>query len=207
MTVSQLFTLLLQLILVEAPYIQSGKPHLNRYLDGMHDMARIYLEVGAQGRIISPDVDPLLLAAIGHEESRHRPESVDGDCTNTDHGKVCRAIGPMQLNKAAPRLLASIDSKWKGYTAETLRLPQTNVEAAYELLAYWKRACPGTPAHWLGAWSAGKCFKRPIKLGKRRCAIAQALADAADVEPIDCGDWTPDASTQARIDALSTFDE
>lgn len=186
MTVAQLFSLLVKMALVEAPYLHSGKPHLNKYLDGMQEMSRIYLEVGAQGKIISSDADPLLLAAIGYEESRHRPQSVDGDCNNTDHGLICRAIGPMQINKASPGMLGNIDPKWKGYTVETLRSPQTNVEAAYRMLAYYKDTCKGGPAVWLGSWSAGKCLSKPIPLGKRRCAIARALGDASGIEVTGC---------------------
>ena len=189
MTVAQLFALLAKMALVEIPRLHDGSEKNQKYLDGMQNMTRIYLEVGAQGALISSDADPLLLAAIGYEESRHRPDVKDGDCHFIDPGpphQACNSVGPMQLNTGTPRMLAEIDAKWQGYTTETLRNPQTNVEAAYRMLAYYKAACKGGPAIWLGAWSAGHCSQHPHAMGYRRCAMAKALGDASGIAVEGC---------------------
>lgn len=204
MTLIQLFTILVRLALLETPTLHDGQAKHQQYLDGMREMSRIYLEVGASGDIVSPAADPLLLAAMGYEESRHRPNIEDGDCRFVEPRpkQACNAFGPMQLSKATPGVLGNIDPKWKGYTVEVLRNQQTNVEAAYRLLRHYKDTCSGGPASWLGAWSAGRCTKKPIRLGLRRCYLASAMAKAAEVPPIDCGAWSPDKRTLQRAAAI-----
>lgn len=177
MTAAQLFALLAKVALVETPTIHNGK--FDKYLDGMSQMAQIYLEIGFRGELVSPDVDPLILAAVGYEESRHRPHGHDGDCTGTGSTRTCHAVGPMQLATSTPGVIGRIDPKWQGYDVERLRDPHTNVEVAYRMLKFWKAQCSGGPAVWLGAYSAGRCTKRPIPLGKRRCALAGVLSNAA----------------------------
>lgn len=184
--IAKLFVLLTKIALVEAPTLHDGSPKHQEYLDGMHEMTRIYVDVGKAGTLISPDADPMLLAAIGYEESRHRPRSPDGDCAHLPAGVKCRAFGPMQLSKSTPGLLGDIDLSWKGSTLELMRDPATNVKAAYRLMVYWKDQCKGGPAQWLGAWSAGRCSRNPIPMGHRRCALARALGDAAGVEVAGC---------------------
>lgn len=207
MTTAKLFALLAQMALVETPTLHDGAPKHQKYLDGMNEMAQIYLEVGFQGKIVSADADPLLLAAMGYEESRHRPHSQDGDCVGTGYNHACRAFGPMQINKASPGFLGNIDPKWKGYTVETLREPRTNVQAAYRMLEYYKESCKGGPAVWLGSWSAGKCLSEPIPLGKRRCAIARALGDASGIEVPGCDTSGSTKHIQALVASLKNAKE
>lgn len=208
MTFIQLFTILVRLAILETPTLHDGQAKHQQYLDGMREMSRIYLEVGSPGDIVSRDADPLLLAAMGYEESRHRPNVEDGDCHFVEPRpqQACNAFGPLQLNKATPAILGRIDQKWSGYTVEALRNPQTNVEAAYRLLRHYKETCQGGPASWLGAWSAGRCTKKPIRLGLRRCYLASAMAQAAGMAPIECGAWSPDKHTAARLRALATHE-
>jgi len=198
----KLFTLLAKIALVEVPALHDGSPKHQTYLDGMNEMSRIYVDVGKAGLLISPDADSMLLAAIGYEESRHRPQSPDGDCSHLPGGTKCRAFGPMQINKSTPSILGNIDLSWKGSTLEQLRDPETNVKAAYRLMVYWKDQCKGGPAQWLGAWSAGRCSRNPIPMGHRRCALARALGDAAGVEVTGCDTKIHDRHTGRLIAEL-----
>lgn len=179
MNLALLITLLLKIATYEWPSVMNDKPQNAKYREGLQTMAELYFKAGSEGAVLSPDADPILLAVIGYEESRHRPKVKDGDC---GLGGGCNAIGPMQLARSAPWTLANIDPQWKGMKVEQLRDPQTAVKGSYQLLRYWKQQCPGTPAHWLGAWSAGKCFgKNAIELGVRRCMLAKGMADAAGI--------------------------
>ena len=200
-----LFRALAIVATVEDPQLHDGSDKHQNYLDGVETMAGIYVEVGARGEVVSPTVDPLLLAAIGYEESRHRPKSPDGDCRFVDPrpSQRCDAFGPMQINKSSPGVLANIDSRWKGETVESLRDPRRNVEAAYFLLRYWKDQCKHGVAPTLGEWSAGKCLgKRPIPMGARRCALAQGLGEALGVPVTECDGAQPDAHTRRLLAAL-----
>lgn len=206
MTFATLILLLSKLAMVEQPDLHTSQRWAT-YIDGMATMAGEYLDVGRAGAIISPDVDPLILAVIGYEESRHRPSIKDGDCDNTE-ARHCKAIGPMQLSRALPTMMPRIDQDYAPLTVSALRNPRSSVLAAYRLLRHYRDTCHGGPAQWLGAWSAGKCSAKPIALGVRRCQLAAAMADAADIEPIDCGNRPMDTATRKRVDAIeSSSDE
>lgn len=179
MNLALLLSLLLKIATYEWPTVMDDKPQNAKYREGLKVMTELYVKVGSEGAVLSADADPVLLAAIGYEESRHRPKVKDGDC---GIGGGCNAIGPMQLARSTPWTLGNIDPTWKGMKIDQFRDPETAVKGSYRLLRYWKEQCPGTPAHWLGAWSAGKCFgKNAIELGVRRCILAKGIADAAGV--------------------------
>jgi len=203
MTFATLILLLSKLAMVEQPDLHAAS-RWTSYLDGMAVMAGEYLEAGRVGALVSPDVDPLLLAVIGYEESRHRPSIPDGDCAHPNSGRICRAIGPMQLSRALPTMMPRIDAAYPVLTVEGLRDPRTSVAAAYRLLRYYRDTCHGGPAQWLGAWSAGKCSTKPIALGVRRCQLAAAMADAAGLQPIDCGNRPMDSATKRRVEAIKS---
>jgi len=203
MTFATLILLLSKLAMVEQPDLHTSERWAS-YLDGMATMAGEYLEAGRAGALVSPDVDPLLLAAIGYEESRHRPSIPDGDCAHPNSGRICRAIGPMQLSRALPAMMPRIDRDYEPLTVDALRNPRSSVLVAYRLLRHYRDTCHGGPAQWLGAWSAGKCSAKPISLGVRRCQLAAAMADAADIEPIDCGNRPMDSATQRRVEAIES---
>ena len=201
MTFATLILMLSRLAMVEQPDLHEAS-RWTSYLDGMTVMAGEYLDVGREGALISPDADPLLLAVIGYEESRHRPRIADGDCDHTPQPK-CRAIGPMQLSNSLPALMPRIDPGYAALKVAALREPRTAVLASYRLLRYYRDTCHGGPAQWLGAWSAGKCSTRPIALGARRCQLAAAMARAADLAPIDCGERPLDVATRRRVEAIA----
>jgi hypothetical protein len=202
MTFAVLLGLLLKIAGVEWASFSDDKPANNAYREGLRTMAKLYVDVGSEGKVVSKELDPILLAVIGYEESRHRPKVRDGDCIHPNSGTVCNAVGVMQLSRSTPGVLANIDPSWKGIQIDKLRDPETAVKGAYRLLQYWKEKCPGTPAHWLGAWSAGKCFPKPIRLGVRRCALAKGLADAAGVPMEACPKPTDARHTLRLIAAL-----
>lgn len=178
-----LFPILLKMASFEYPDIGSAK--YVKHVEGIRTMTNLYVEVGGKGEVVSPEVDPLLLAIIGYEESRHGPLVQDGDCTKLPSGTKCNAFGPMQISKAMPYLLKGIDPKWAGATETKLRDPRANVEAAYTLLRYWKAECKGGPDTWLGSYMAGKCL-RSIPQGRKRCLLTHALGKATGIEVPAC---------------------
>lgn len=200
-----LFALLVRMALVEAPHVTDETPKNVAYLEGAKTMATLYTEVGNRGAMVSREVDPLLLAVVGYEESRHRPKVQDGDCVALPSGRKCNAFGPMQIAKGMGYHLGLIDPRWKGTTIEQLRDPRANVEAAYTLLTYWKNECKGTPDRWLGSYMAGKCVTIPQ--GKKRCTIARALGKAAGIEVPACSGTTRDPQTQHLVRALEKAPE
>lgn len=200
-----LFPLLVKLALVETPHLHDGGDKHSKYLESIHTMTKHYIAVGKAGEFISPEADPLILAAIGFEESRHRVNAPDGDCAYPmSGGKVCDSVGPMQISKVLPALFKA-DPFWAGMTTEKLRDPETSVKAAYNLLVYWKDQCKGGPVTALGSWSAGKCVGK-IAMGRRRCALAKALGEAASVEVAGCDTPSVDKKTQKRVEAIKKKD-
>lgn len=196
MNVELLFKILVKLALIENPNLHDGSDKNQAYLDGLRQMTQLYVEVGSEGRVSSPDVDAVLLATIGYEESRHRPKVEDGDCHLSLKGPpVCEAFGPMQVSRATPFVLRTIEpDEWKGVTVKDLREPRRNVEAAYRLLRYWSDQCSGSLDNLMGNWSAGKCLKGPIYMGAHRCALARAIGEAAGVEVGACTRAAPPRS-------------
>lgn len=183
MKLETMILILTKLASIENPNVEDNSEKNTAYLAGLRTMAQLYVDVGKEGRVVSPEVDPVLLAVIGYEESRHRPAVHDGDCHLSLKGPaVCEAFGPMQVSRATPGVLVRIDDEWKGTTVKDLRDPRRNVEAAYRLLRYWNDQCEGAKLDGLmGNWSAGKCLKGTIGMGAHRCHLAKAIGEAAGV--------------------------
>lgn len=204
MNLETLVLMLTMLARVEMPALDDGSERHVRYLAGLREMASHYLEVGKAGAIVSPEIDPLLLAAIGYGESRHQPKVRDGDCNTMIGGKtICAVVGPMQVSRGTMLTLGQTDTAWSKVTLAELRRPRTSVEAAYRLLAYHRSRCKGGVSHWLGAWSAGRCFDAPIAMGSQRCALAAAMARHAGVEPPQCAGTVRSKAYQHLVAALS----
>lgn len=200
MTTEILITILIMLARVEQPHLDATK-HA-RYLASIRTMASAYVEVGKEGALVSPAADAALLAAIGYEESRHRTYIKDGDCYHPMFGpKVCDSIGPMQLSRAINR--------WPGFPQfrntkpEHMRSASDSVAIAYDMLAHYKQKCGKTPAVWLSAYAMGRCPSRAIELGRRRAAIAWAIAHAAGSDDLPRVS-APDAKSQRKVDAIIT---
>lgn len=205
MDATKLFAILMQIATAEAPTLKDdGGGAGTKFIDGINTMAAHYVAVGAAGSLISPEVDPLLLAAVGFEESRHQPDVRDGDCFMKGG---CRVVGPMQLHKGTPLVLGNIDPTWKGVTVKQMRDPRKNVEGAYRMLRFFKSECANTtPDIWLGAYSMGHCTKQPIRLGTRRCAIAKAMAKRAGTDFVGCEAKPKDRLSGRIITALTKKD-
>lgn len=187
MTLDTLILLLHLLSRVEMPTVDDGSELHTRYLAGMREMAAHYLEVGRAGRLVSPEADPLILAAIGYGESRHQPKVRDGDCHPKLDGKPhCEAVGPMQVHPSTMRVLGHLDPAWRGITTAQLREPRRNVEAAYRLLEHHRAECGQGPAQWVSAWASGRCWPRAITTGSNRCHLASAMAVRAGMQPLTC---------------------
>lgn len=198
----KLFAVLLKLALLENPSLHDGQPKHNKYMEAVYEMSDLYVKVGAEGVLVSPEADPLILAAIGYEESRHRAKVPDGDCQQTFGmpRRICWSVGPMQLSRATTKWWGTIAPGEAPLTIELLREPETNVRVAYRALKYWQQTCGGDLTTAFGSWAAGKC-RRSIGIGRRRCALAKALAEATQVQMPAC-DSRQDKLTVRRIQAI-----
>lgn len=201
MTTEILITILLMLARVEQPRLDATK-HA-RYIDGVRRMASAYVEVGKEGALVSPVADAALLAAIGYEESRHRPYIEDGDCAHPMVGpKVCDSIGPMQISRAINRWPEF--PQFASVRPEYLRSPSDSVAIAYGMLLHYKTKCRRGPDVWLSAYAMGRCpAHSAIKLGRRRAALAWAIAHAAGSDDLP-RIVAPDAKTRRKVDSLTT---
>lgn len=163
------------------------------YRAGVEALAPIIVEVGSQGLLVSPEVDPAMLAAVAWYESTFRPDSPDGDChrigLSPDTTTMCTATGPMQVVKSAGSYLGAVEPSLKDIRADALRDPKTSVRAGYAALRLWKKLCGGSPAVWLTAYVWGHCPRSPDWEGVRRCALATAMLDKLGHKPADwaCG--------------------
>lgn len=205
MSLEALFIALLVLARIESPTLDEAKHP--KYFDSLRVMSALYVEVGKEGALVSNVADPLILAAIGYEESRHRTYVEDGDCRQTFGmtKAVCFSVGPMQLSRATPRWWPSI-VPGESLSVEDLRDPSRSVSATYKLLQYWRDKCGGDVAKWLGSWSAGKCTRYTIGLGRRRAALAGAIGHTMglDVPALPFANVKLDAQTRRKVDALLT---
>lgn len=146
-------------------------------------LATLFVEVGQEGRIISKEADPFIIAAVSYYES-HWKEHVLGDCVTRGNRKVCSSFGPMQVSNGAPTWLFRADPIWKGVTVAELKKPAKNVKAGYHELAYVYKACKKTVAHGMMAYRYGRCVK---KKNVSRCFLAKELARLQGVTDWKCG--------------------
>ena len=196
-----LYAILMTLAAVESPgIIAKDDAKAAQYRDGVRIMASTYVEVGKAGALVSPRADAALLAAIGYEESRHRPKIKDGDC---DFAAVqtCHSVGPMQISKGIRRWPEF--ERWSTVTDAQLREPMTAVTVAYDMLRHYKNKCGRGPDVWLSAYAMGRCPKQAIRLGRRRAALAWAIATAANSDDLPRV-VAPDAKTRRKVAALTT---
>lgn len=190
-----LTTLLLGFILHEAPNIRRHGDLQLKFNESIGRMVALHLEV-SDGRLIGKQTDALLLSSVNYRETRMRLPAPEGDCrfehplVNVPTGQwptgykpvmkqVCRAVGPMQLNKGNVRHLpywAEVQREFKErewgpknpgkenpLTVAQLAEPKTNVRLAYSVLEHWKAECrqkDGSVAPvgvWLTAYRQGRC--------------------------------------------------
>jgi hypothetical protein len=170
------------------------------YRAGVSELARINIEVGSQGLLVSPEVDAVLLTGIQFYESRFRPDAPDGDCRMVGLGhttrKICSVQGPMQLMKGAGKLPLFVGTRFEGMSNPELKKPANNIAAAYRALVYYKELCGGPPGVWVTAYGFGHCPKRSLGKhstlhweGARRCALITAMLESTGTKPADwrCG--------------------
>lgn len=164
------------------------------YRNGVAELARINVEVGSAGLLVSPEVDIALLTSIQWYESRFQPDIPDGDCRMVGLGdstrKVCSVQGPMQLMKGAGKLPLFVGTPFEKMSNQELKKPQHNVAAAYRAVLYYKELCGGPPGIWITAYGYGRCPKhhagRLVKLhweGVRRCAMLTGILEATGAKP------------------------
>lgn len=178
---------------VETPGIATDARHA-RHRESIEQLAQLNEEVAQEGRLVSPEVDAALLAAVQHHESRMRTYVGDGDCRPVldprGEGwlRECRAVGPMQLAKGVGQWLPRMwPGRWQPLTVEQLRIAPANVRAGYDVLVHWKRECGGAPGVWLQAYRMGRCPRRVGTLAVSRCALAWAMVSRSGATAPACG--------------------
>lgn len=187
------------LLYKEAPAIEhSQKARHIQHREDVQVLGSMFTETGSRGDLVSPDVDPLILAGMSWEESRYRQHGPDGDPSFKGGHRICtkpgpcygpmsprkrigNSIGPMQISRAAPHWVKVWEDDnlpegklWHGLTLNQLRKPAINVAFAYTLLKKYKRECGGSPAVWIDSYGRGKCtpghtYKHVGRKAKKRC--------------------------------------
>lgn len=179
-----------------------------RYEVSIRTLSALNEDVGKEGYLVSPEVDPILLAANQYFESRFRTYVDDGDCTFYAT-RICRAVGPMQIHRGASSWVARLDPTLNAGTVGELRMPERNVRAGYAILKHWKQTCGGTPGVWMTAYrSASGCPKKSHvdDNASARCAVATAMLQATGKLPVGwvCGheDRKPSRRLSGLIGAI-----
>jgi hypothetical protein len=180
--VKALVLIMFGLLYHEAPAIEhSTNPVHIQHREDVQALGNIFYTTGQPGDLVSPDIDPLILAAMSFEESRFRQHGSDGDprftggrmycpkpgpcySPRTPVVKVGQSVGPMQISRGAPTWVQLWEKAkyedvepWHGLTLEQLREPSNNVSFAYMLLKRFKRECGGSPAVWIDSYGRGHC--------------------------------------------------
>jgi hypothetical protein len=178
--------LMVLMIMREAPGVTDpNDKRLDKRRVEVKELAALHIEVAKKGQLVDPLTDAAILTGISFYESRHMLKPKDGDArfnwrTQKSVGTV---VGPMQVSKAAPRLVKIWPepwrTKWKGLTVKKMRDPKTNIALAYDILKMWKDMCGGPPGVWVTAYGWGRCpkydYTRKHKYvdweGRRRCKL------------------------------------
>lgn len=200
---SGLAAVLMSFILSEAPAIGRKPAELSKYVSDVNALVNLHDEI-SDGRLIDRNTDVLILSAVNYRESRLRNPSVDGDCHEQAIGigakpsaywpkgfvpkyrMVCKAVGPMQINRGSAENLVlwpevrkdfGVERGWPTtveaerqllhetnlLTETDLRDPKTNIRVAYDELAHWKTECRDKDGEaapvgvWLAAYMYGHC--------------------------------------------------
>lgn len=216
-----LVALLLGSILKEAPNVGRHDELKEQFSSNITTMVDVHARV-ADGTLVSRQFDVLLLSAVNYRENRMRLPAPEGDCHfrhrlsdvptmqwpmgyKPQMKRVCKAVGPMQINKGNARNVVAWDEvrsafpnrdwsspKQKYFSLDELVESETNVRVSYAILKHWKNECrqkDGSDAPvgvWLTAYRYGKCPPLGKSSGryyidaeaKLRCSIATGLAKA-----------------------------
>ena len=213
-------TLLLWLIMHEAPNVREGTALYDDFHDDIEALVSVHQRVST-GLLVDDQYDVLLLSAVNYRESRMMLPAPDGDCRwghKLDRlpsgswpagykpvmGRVCNAVGPMQLNRGTATQASAIPEVLDVMTLAPKQVvdiqdTETNIRVAYAILVHWKNTCldkDGSEAPmgvWLTAYRRGSCptvgkshryyVDREAKV---RCKIANDMAhDLRNSDAID----------------------
>jgi hypothetical protein len=150
----------------------------------VEQLSKMFVETAKSGDLVDPQTDAMILATLAWYESRIMLKPPDGDVMHLHEGNVGTAVGPMQINKAAPYYVVQWPGgeRWKGLDVAKMRDPATNIELAYFNLKFRKDTCGGPPGVWIAAYGMGKCPKKWGQdnysigwEGKRRCKTLTRL--------------------------------
>lgn len=213
---------ILGFILREAPNVRKNEELTQDFKTDISSTTELHYGNAAAELLYDHQTDVLILSAITYRESRFRLPPADGDCMmwhrliHVPSGdwpkgyvpvmkKVCRAVGPQQLNKGNTAHLPpwkEIQELFPGrdwstaegrkkdkMTEEQLREPAINIRLSYGILAHWKNECrqkDGTDAPvgvWFTAYRQGRCpfLAKTGKYfideeAKTRCDLIQQMA-------------------------------
>ncbi len=221
-----LTAVILSFILREAPNVQRHEDLKNEFERNIGTLVDLHYGNAAPALLYDQRTDVLILSAVTYRESRFRLPSPDGDCLMSHRlihvpsrqwpegyvpvmKKVCRAVGPQQLNKGNTAHLppwkeiqelfpgrdwATAEGRKKDkLTEKQLREPAINIRLSYGVLAHWKNECrqkDGTDAPvgvWFTAYRQGRCpfLAKTGKYfidgeAKTRCDLIQKMAEGFD---------------------------
>lgn len=200
--------LLMGFIMREAPNVREGTRLYGEFQTSIGALVPVHAGVSS-GLLVDSQFDILLLSAVNYRESRMRLPAPEGDCRwghRLDHvpsgdwppgykpvlGRVCKAIGPMQLNKGAgyqTRQWVEVHTQFANGVPRDLADTETSVKLAYAILEHWKTSCRNSDGSeapmgvWLTAYRRGSCptvgksRKYYIdKEAKIRCKMANDMA-------------------------------
>lgn len=125
----------------------------------VEQLAKFIVDEAKEGYLVDPQTDAMILGTQAWYESRLKLQPPDGDIMHLHQGDVGTAVGPMQINKAAPFYVVQWPNgeRWRGLDVAKMRDPKTNVELAYFNLKYRKDTCGGPPGAWIAAYGMGHC--------------------------------------------------
>lgn len=177
----------LGLLAAEDPTLPKSPDRWQSFQQSVTRLVPIHVATAAEGRLVNPEMDALILATINYAETRFRLPAPKGDCYRTHayngvpSGRwpkgyvpkmrwVCPAVGPLNIaqgNRFVVHEWPEIQELLPGVLDERLTVKDmeditTNITLGYGIVDHWKNACPNknapaSVASWLTAYRWGRC--------------------------------------------------
>lgn len=186
--VALLVSAVLELLNAEDPTMATRAPErMAQFQASVKELVPIHVEVGRRGVLVSPAVDPLILASVNYAETRFRLPAPSGDCKRTHKYAgvpslrwpkgyvpvmkwICPSVGPMNVAQDNRRVVGQWSEvvevlpgiQETPLTSKDMEDLATNIKLAYGILHHWKNECRNrnefaSVASWLTAYRWGRC--------------------------------------------------